>query len=98
MFDRIAESIASTINGRVFTFVSQPSFFCTFRPISSNTSISYSSDCYVHFLDVNSGQLAGRLRADKSPIVGTPVVVGDVVVVQTDDDHLVGFRIETGSG
>ena len=64
----------------------------------ANTVVAGDFEGYLHFLDVNSGQLVGRVRADKSAIVGTPVVVGDVVVVQTDDDHLVGFRIETETG
>ena len=53
---------------------------------------------YVHFLDVNSGALAARTRADKSPIVGTPLVVSDVVIVQTDDGRLAAFRIESQDG
>ena len=53
---------------------------------------------YVHWLDVNSGQLAARLRADNSAIVGAPLVVGDVVVVQTDDGVLIAFRLDPGSG
>jgi outer membrane protein assembly factor BamB len=51
---------------------------------------------YVHWLDVNSGELAARQRADNSAIVGAPLVVGDVVVVQTDDGHLVAYRIDAG--
>jgi outer membrane protein assembly factor BamB len=53
---------------------------------------------YVHWLDVNSGELAARQRADNSAIVGAPLVVGDVVVVQTDDGHLVAYRIDAGKG
>jgi outer membrane protein assembly factor BamB len=53
---------------------------------------------YVHWLDVNSGELAARQRAANSAIVGAPLVVGDVVVVQTDDGHLVAYRIDAGKG
>ena len=45
-----------------------------------------------------SSQLAARQRADKSAIVGSPLVVGDVVVVQTDDGRLVAYRIDAGQG
>ena len=51
----------------------------------ANTVVVGDFEGYVHFLDVNSGQLAGRLRADKSPIVGTPVVVGDGQLVGRGD-------------
>jgi outer membrane protein assembly factor BamB len=53
---------------------------------------------YVHWLAVDSGELAARQRADKSAIVGSPLVVGDVVVVQTDDGRLVAYRIDAGQG
>jgi outer membrane protein assembly factor BamB len=64
----------------------------------ANTIVVGDFEGYVHFLDVNSGALAARTRADKSPIVGTPLVVSDVVIVQTDDGRLAAFRIESQDG
>jgi outer membrane protein assembly factor BamB len=64
----------------------------------ANTVVVGDFEGYVHWLDVNSGQLAARLRADNSAVVGAPLVVGDVVVVQTDDGVLVAFRLDPGSG
>lgn len=53
---------------------------------------------YVHWFDGVSGALAARARADNSAIVGQPVVVADIVVVQSDDGHLVAYRITRPSG
>jgi outer membrane protein assembly factor BamB len=53
---------------------------------------------YVHWLDVNSGELVARERADSSAIIGQPLVVGDIVVVQSDKGRLVAYRIDPGAG
>jgi outer membrane protein assembly factor BamB len=69
------------------------------RPVPfENTIVVGDFEGYVHWLDVSSGALAGRWRADKSAIVGEPIVAGDTVIVQTDSGELVGFRIESATG
>ena len=49
---------------------------------------------YLHWLDARSGQLVARSQAGKSAIVGTPVVAGDAIIVQTDKGHLVAYRLK----
>jgi outer membrane protein assembly factor BamB len=64
----------------------------------SDTVVVGDFEGYVHWLDVNSGELVARERADSSAIVGQPLVVGDIVVVQSDKGRLVAYRIDPGAG
>jgi outer membrane protein assembly factor BamB len=53
---------------------------------------------YLHWLDARSGQLVARSQTGKSAIVGTPVVAGDAIIVQTDNGHLVAYRLKEPTG
>lgn len=46
---------------------------------------------YVHFLSREDGSFVNRLRADSSPIVGTPVLAGSTLIVQTQSGTVAGF-------
>lgn len=48
----------------------------------------------VHFLSLSDGQTQLRLPTDGSPIVGTPVVAGNTMLVVTRNGGLFGFRLE----
>jgi outer membrane assembly lipoprotein YfgL len=49
---------------------------------------------WVHFLDRKTGDALLRLPTDESPIVGTPVRLGNTVVVTTRDGGVFAFRPE----
>ncbi|HZH44226.1 MAG TPA: outer membrane protein assembly factor BamB [Lysobacter sp.] len=49
---------------------------------------------YVHWLRLDTGAFAARVRAGRDPIRGVPVVVGDVMVVQTVDGKLSAYRLQ----
>jgi len=51
-------------------------------------------DGYVHFLDRNNGTPLLRLPTDGSPVVGTPVHVGNTIAVTTRDGSVHAFRPE----
>ena len=53
---------------------------------------------YLHWLDARSGELVARTKTGKSAIVGVPIVAGDTVVVQTDNGHLVAYRLKEPAG
>lgn len=53
---------------------------------------------YLHWLDAQSGQLAARVKTGKAAIIGTPVVAGDAVIVQSDDGHLIAYRLKEPAG
>lgn len=53
---------------------------------------------YLHWLDARTGQLVARSKTGKSAIVGTPVVAGDAIIVQTDSGHLVAYRLKEPAG
>ena len=48
---------------------------------------------WVHFLDLDDGALAARVRIGKDPIRGEPLVVGDVVFVQSTDGRVGAWRV-----
>lgn len=50
-------------------------------------------DGLVHVLDRESGAVVGRRSIDGSPLVAPPLVVGDLVLVQSAGGRLVAFRI-----
>ena len=47
---------------------------------------------YVHWLDASTGELIGRVRADKTAIVAQPRVAGDVVVVLAESGTMAAYR------
>jgi outer membrane assembly lipoprotein YfgL len=51
-------------------------------------------DGQVHFLDRSNGTPLLRLPTDGSPVVGTPVHVGNTIVVTTRDGSVYAFRPE----
>jgi outer membrane protein assembly factor BamB len=48
----------------------------------------------VHFLSRDNGETLQRLPTDGSPVVGTPVLAGNLVVVATRNGGLHAFRLE----
>jgi outer membrane protein assembly factor BamB len=51
---------------------------------------------YVHFLKVDSGELAARTRVSRGPVMAAPLVVGDVVYVASAKGDLAAFRLGGG--
>jgi outer membrane assembly lipoprotein YfgL len=49
---------------------------------------------YIHLLSTKDGSLMSRIATDGSPIVGSPVLVGDTLVVVTQRGGIFGFRPE----
>jgi outer membrane protein assembly factor BamB len=49
---------------------------------------------YIHLLSAKDGSLLSRIATDGSPIVGSPVLVGDTLVVVTQRGGIFGFRPE----
>ena len=49
---------------------------------------------YLHWLRLDNGELAARVRAGRDPIKGSPVVVDGVLVVQTVDGDLSAYRLQ----
>lgn len=49
---------------------------------------------YVHVINAADGSLAGRLRADGDAIKSPPILVGDLVVVQSVDGDLTAISIQ----
>jgi outer membrane protein assembly factor BamB len=47
---------------------------------------------FVHFLAAATGEQQLRLPTDGSPVVGTPVISGNTVLVTTRDGGLFAFR------
>jgi len=60
-------------------------------PVGNNLVVG-DFEGYVHWLDASSGELIGRLRADKSAIVAQPRVAGDVVVVLAESGTMAAYR------
>jgi outer membrane assembly lipoprotein YfgL len=50
------------------------------------------SEGYVHFLSVETGETQLRLPTDGSPVVGTPVLAGQTLLVTTRNGGLFAFR------
>lgn len=50
-------------------------------------------DGYIHWLNLNDGKLAARVRLTKQPIDSAPLVVGDTVYVQASNGELGAYRI-----
>jgi len=50
------------------------------------------ADGWVHFLDAATGQQQLRLPTDGKPVVGTPVVTGNTLLVTTQSGGLYAFR------
>lgn len=50
------------------------------------------SEGYVHFLSAATGEPQLRLRADSSPVIGTPVLAGNTLLVTTQGGGLFAFR------
>lgn len=48
---------------------------------------------WVHFLALDDGALAARVRLGKEPIRGEPIVAGDVVYVQSTDGRVGAWRV-----
>ena len=50
---------------------------------------------YLHWLSLNDGALAARLRLGHAAIVAQPIVAGTIVVVQTTHGQLAAFRLHS---
>ena len=50
------------------------------------------SEGYVHFLSAATGEPQLRLRTESAPVVGTPVLAGNTVLVTTQGGGLFAFR------
>ena len=48
---------------------------------------------YVHFLDTGDGHFVAREKASKGRIVGGPLVVGENVVVQSEDGTIAAYTV-----
>ena len=49
---------------------------------------------YLHWLRLDSGEFAARVRVGRDPIRATPAVVGDVLVAQTVDGKVAAYRLQ----
>jgi len=49
-------------------------------------------DGYVHYFDRTTGELAGRTKAGGDRVTNSPIAVGDLVYVITDDGELAAFH------
>jgi hypothetical protein len=47
----------------------------------------------VHFLSAATGEQQLRLPTDGKPVIGTPVLAGDTVLVTTQGGGLYAFRL-----
>jgi outer membrane protein assembly factor BamB len=47
---------------------------------------------YVHFFDTATGKPQARVRADSSRVTAPPLVVNDLLFVQTEGGELAAFR------
>ena len=55
-------------------------------PVSFRTSVVVGDlDGYLHFFSNTSGEPVARVRAGKKAIIGTPLVIADTLLVQSDD-------------
>lgn len=55
-------------------------------PVSFNNSVVVGDlDGYLHFFSVLNGEPVARVRAGKKAIIGTPLVVAETLLVQSDD-------------
>ncbi|WP_347259870.1 outer membrane protein assembly factor BamB [Rudaea sp.] len=52
---------------------------------------------WVHWLSINDGKLLARERVSKAPIRSAPVVVGDMVYVETIYGDIAAYRVGGGS-
>jgi outer membrane protein assembly factor BamB len=50
-------------------------------------------DGYVHFLAAADGALQGRARVRGGRVTGSPLVVNDLLYVQTEGGRLAAFRV-----
>lgn len=53
---------------------------------------------YVHFLSKKDGSLMARDRVGSNPITAPPLVVGDVLVVQSNDGRIGAFTVQPEAG
>lgn len=51
-------------------------------------------DGYLHWLRLDTGEFAARARVGRDPIRANPVVVGDILVVQTTDGEVAAYRLQ----
>lgn len=68
----------------------------SYRQLSSAVAVDqYAAvgdlDGYVHFLSKSNGEFVARIATDGSAVLGTPVVIGSQVVVQTKSGMLVAL-------
>ncbi len=48
---------------------------------------------YLHFLDTGDGHFVAREHATKGRVVGSPLVVGENVVVQGEDGTIAAYTV-----
>lgn len=62
-------------------------------PIASGDSVVVGDfEGYMHWLNVVTGELEGRSRADKTPVYGRLAADGELVFAQTEAGRLIAFR------
>jgi outer membrane protein assembly factor BamB len=47
----------------------------------------------VHFLDRSNGKIVQRMATDGSPVVGVPLLAGNLVIVNTRKGGVFAFRL-----
>ena len=61
--------------------------------VHGNYAVVGDYDGYLHWLRLDSGDFAARARAGRAPIRGTPVVSGDILVVQNTKGDISAWRV-----
>jgi outer membrane protein assembly factor BamB len=65
-------------------------------PISYKTTVAVGDyEGYLHFFSATDGRPVARIRPSKTALTNPPVVVGDNLLVQTDDGSLISYSIPT---
>jgi len=64
-------------------------------PIPFNTTVMVGDfEGYLHFFSNVDGEYVARVRVDSAAISNPPIVVGNLLYVQTDGGEIVAYRIE----
>ena len=64
-------------------------------PVSFRTSVVVGDlDGYLHFFSNVDGEPVARVRAGKKAIIGTPLVVADTLLVQSDDGTVSAWAVK----
>lgn len=61
--------------------------------VHGNYAVVGDYDGYLHWMRLDNGEFAARARAGRAGVRGTPVVAGDVLVVQNVDGDISAWRL-----